>query len=90
VIHHVGRHARNGQHTRCRSDDDPKCTRRATRIAEWAAPGAPPFRLPVCRRHGRWKRRAGWRVIIAYQNELAAAADWLDNAPPPWGGDTAG
>jgi hypothetical protein len=61
--------------TRCEEpSDDFDCTRRASRIGEWAANTV--IRIPLCRRHAREKkRRAGWTVRRASRQELSELAD---------------
>lgn len=77
------KHAADAGLATCRIDlsgDDLECLRRATRITEWAPPGFEPFRIPVCRRHARRKRRDGWGVVRAYQPDLNALAAEVDRA----------
>ncbi|HEY7485732.1 MAG TPA: hypothetical protein VH912_14805 [Streptosporangiaceae bacterium] len=61
----------------CESEtaDDFDCTKRATRIGEWAAEGQPMIRIPMCRAHARQKARVGWRVWRASREELRRLAD---------------
>lgn len=63
--------------TRCESETagDFDCTRRASRIGEWAAEDQPVIRIPLCRRCARVKARAGWTVRRAGRAELRALAD---------------